>query len=57
MSKNLYDAFPDQNGLKQGNALSSLLFNFAPEYAITSLRWTTLTSTEMPHKVFTLSHM
>jgi hypothetical protein len=26
--------FPIQNGLKQGDALSSLLFNFASEYAI-----------------------
>jgi hypothetical protein len=28
------DSFPIQNGLKQGNALSPLLFNFALEYAI-----------------------
>jgi hypothetical protein len=28
------DRFPIQNGLKQGDALSSLLFNFALEYAI-----------------------
>jgi hypothetical protein len=27
-------AFPIQNGLKQGDALSSLLFSFALEYAI-----------------------
>jgi hypothetical protein len=30
----LSDCFPIQNGLKQGNALSPLLFNFALEYAI-----------------------
>jgi hypothetical protein len=30
----LSDSFPIQNGLKQGDALSSLLFNFALEYAI-----------------------
>jgi hypothetical protein len=30
----LSDSFPIQNGLKQGDALSSLLFNFAFEYAI-----------------------
>jgi hypothetical protein len=32
--KLLYDKFPIQNGLKQGDALSPLLFNFALEYAI-----------------------
>jgi len=30
----LCDRFPIRNGLKQGDALSSLLFNFALEYAI-----------------------
>jgi hypothetical protein len=30
----LSDRFPIQNGLKQGDALSLLLFNFALEYAI-----------------------
>jgi hypothetical protein len=29
-----FDIFPVQNGLKQGDALSSLLFNFALEYVI-----------------------
>jgi hypothetical protein len=28
------DTFPIKNGLKQGDALSQLLFNFALEYAI-----------------------
>jgi hypothetical protein len=32
--KYLSDSFPIQNGLKQGYALSPLLFNFALEYAI-----------------------
>jgi hypothetical protein len=30
----LSDSFPIENGLKQGDALSSLLLNFALEYAI-----------------------
>jgi hypothetical protein len=34
IGKNLSDKFSVQNGLKQGDALSSLLFNFALEYAI-----------------------
>jgi hypothetical protein len=32
--KHLTDSFPIRNGLKQGDALSPLLFNFALEYAI-----------------------
>jgi hypothetical protein len=36
--KNLFDKFPIQNGLKQGNALSPLLFNLALEYAIRSIQ-------------------
>ena len=34
VGKNLSDMFPIKNGLKQGDALSPLLFNFALEYAI-----------------------
>jgi hypothetical protein len=34
IGKHLSDSFPIQNGLKQGDALSLLLFNFALEYAI-----------------------
>jgi len=34
VGQNLSDIFPIGKGLKQGDALSSLLFNFALEYAI-----------------------
>jgi retron-type reverse transcriptase len=38
IGKILSDKFPIQNGLKQGDALSPLLFNFALEYAIRKVR-------------------
>jgi len=34
VGKNVSDKFPIRNGLKQGDALSPMLFNFALEYAI-----------------------
>jgi hypothetical protein len=34
VGKRLSETFPIKNGLKQGGALSQLLFNFALEYAI-----------------------
>jgi hypothetical protein len=34
LDKNLSDVFPIRNGLKQGDGLSLLLFNFTLEYAI-----------------------
>ena len=34
VGKNLSEMFPIRNGLKQGDALSPMLFNFALEYAI-----------------------
>src|SRR5215469_3738759 len=34
VGKNLSDMFPIRNGLKQGDALSPLLFNFALDYAV-----------------------
>jgi len=34
VGKNLSDMFPIRNGLKQGNDLSPLLFNFALDYAV-----------------------
>jgi hypothetical protein len=36
--KHLSDSFPIQNSLKQGDALSPLLFNFALEYAIRKVK-------------------
>jgi hypothetical protein len=36
--KHLSESFPIQNGLKQGDALSPLLFNVALEYAITKVQ-------------------
>jgi hypothetical protein len=38
IGKHLSDNFPIQNGLKQGDALSPLLFNFALEYAIRKVK-------------------
>ena len=34
VGKNMSDRFPIRNGLKQGDALTTMLFNFAIEYAI-----------------------
>jgi len=34
VGKNVSDRFPIRNGLKQGDALSPILFSFALEYAI-----------------------
>jgi hypothetical protein len=34
IGKHLSDSFPIQNGLKQGDSLSPLLFSFALEYSI-----------------------
>jgi hypothetical protein len=34
IGKHFSDSFPVQNGLKQGDALAPLLFNFALEYVI-----------------------
>ena len=38
MGKNLSEMFPIRNSLKEGEALSPLLFNFALEYAIKTVQ-------------------
>jgi hypothetical protein len=38
IGKNICDKFPIENGLKQGDALSTLFFNFALEYTITRVQ-------------------
>jgi hypothetical protein len=38
IGKHLSDTFPIQNGLKQGDALSPLLFNFSLEYVIRTVQ-------------------
>jgi len=38
VGKNLSDIFPIRNGLKQGDALSPFLFDFALKYAIKSIQ-------------------
>jgi len=38
VGKNVSDRFPIRNGLKQGDALSPILFNFALEYAISRVQ-------------------
>jgi hypothetical protein len=38
MGKILSDAFPIQNGLRQGDALSPLLFNVSSDYAIVKVQ-------------------
>jgi hypothetical protein len=38
VGKKLSEMFPVRNGLKQGDALSPMLFNFALEYAIKSVQ-------------------
>jgi hypothetical protein len=50
IGKHLSDSFRIQDGLKQGDALSPLLFNFALGYAITKVKknWVGLTLNGKP---------
>jgi hypothetical protein len=38
IGENLSDTFPTQNGLKQGDVLTPLLFNFSLEYSISKFQ-------------------
>jgi hypothetical protein len=38
INKHLSDKFPIQTGLKQGDALSPLIFNFALEYVLRKVK-------------------
>jgi hypothetical protein len=53
----LSDSFPVQNGLKQGDALSPLLFNFALEYVISKVQEDQLALKLMAHISFWLMPM
>jgi hypothetical protein len=54
IGKSLSDKFTVQNGLKQGDALSPLFFNFALEYAIRRVQETGRTKTEWNTSVSSL---
>lgn len=40
IGKHLFDVFTIQNGLKQGNGLSSFIFNFGSEFVMKNLKET-----------------
>ena len=42
IGNHLFSSFPTKNSLKQRDALSPLLFNFAPQYAIRKVQETKL---------------
>jgi hypothetical protein len=55
--KHLSDSFPIQNGLKQGDALSPLLFNISFEYSIRKVQENQVGLKIMGHMSFWLTLM